>query len=188
MKTELDKINELINKAKEKHGTLIHFNSELYYVYNETGLMLNCFKVKNAAKKQHRITINGAPYEACFDELIDIDSTSLYDICLTAYDEEIEYINNEMNNTTNKIKPGIIVFDNINKENYLVLKRNNNILYVIKIEDIRNERIDNIISIDIKQVQYVGTYDEYEYYELYTSINDSNKKDSTYLKELKKQD
>ena len=206
-------IDELVTKTlsnkelqKGKRGDLINYNSNLYYVYGESGLLLNCFKVKNAAKKEHRITINGAPYEACFDELKDINSRSLYDVCLSASEEEMDYIkelkksyskitkreieNNKPKKLTKKrIKPGAIVHEKLPlvKEEYIVLRRETNTLYVIKAEDAEKGKFDRIVNMDIRQVYYVGTHDEYEYYRLCNSVNkvDDIAVTDKYLLELK---
>jgi len=197
--------NRIFKKAKR--GDLISFNNSLYYVYGETGNLLNCFLVKNIYEKENRITINGAPYEAKFNEIKDIDTKSLYEICLSATDEEMDYIKDLKKSFSKKsknelkeykkphiahsnIKAGAIINEKrpLIKEDYIVLRRENCTLYVIKMEDAKKNKFDCIVNMDIRQVYYVGTYDEYQYYELCTGVNqfDNIAITDEYLLELKK--
>ena len=217
-----DRVSKLINKKYEEatkeesvmqvatRGNLINFNGNLFYVNGVTGQILNCFRVKNMATKAHRITINGAPYEACFDDTKDINSKALYDICLKATDKEMDAIKEVKKQYTyeqkhsvpkqpdrkkmkNKIiKPGTIVFEKrpLDKDYYVVLRRNTNTLYVINIKDAERNLYDRVINMDVRQVEYLGTYDEYEYYKLCTEVNkiDNIAVTDGYLLQLKKQD
>lgn len=216
-----DRTAKLINKKYEafnkdvdmpiaERGNLINYNSKLYYVNGVTGQILNCFRVKKLANITHRIIINGTPYEACFDEIKDINSRSLYDICLKASDKEMDEIKevkkqyaykqkhnlqkkNKVNNQIKKnIKPGVIIVEKLplNKTNYIVVKRINNTLYIIDVHDAEEGRFNRVVILDIHQADYVGTYDEYKYYELCTEINkiDTDAVSDKDLLQLKKQE
>ena len=192
--------------AIAERGNLINYNGNLYYVNGVTGQTLNCFRIKNVADKQHRIIISGAPYEACFDETKDINSRSLYEICLRASDKEMDAIKEvkkqyayEQKHSAPKkqkklkrriIKAGSIVVEKLplDKEKFVVLRRINNTLYAIKLEDAKQGRFERIFNVDVHQVDYVGTYDEYKYYELCTNVHQVDDIAVTEGQQLKKQD
>ena len=70
------------------------------------------------------------------------------------------------------------------------MKRINNTLYIIDVHDAEEGRFNRVVILDIHQADYVGTYDEYKYYELCTKINkiDTEAVSDKDLLQLKKQE